>query len=52
MSFYWAMEREGEQVEGISGVILTCSGSLRGKHLEVLFKRELSDIDGNYVELN
>ena len=47
-----SISRQGEDVEGINGIILTCSGSLRGKRLEVIFRKELLDIDGNYVELD
>ena len=45
------IERDGKEVEGIGSVILTCSGSLRGKSLNVLFKKEIADIDGNLVEV-
>jgi integration host factor subunit beta len=46
------ISRNGKDIEGITSVILTCSGSLRGKRLEVVFKKELADIDGNNVEID
>ena len=46
-----SLEREGKMVGGVESVILTCSGSLRGKSLNIQFKKELSDIDGNLVEV-
>lgn len=46
-----SMDREGTMVKGIESIILTCSGSLRGKSLNVQFKKEISDIDGNSVEI-
>jgi integration host factor subunit beta len=44
--------RQGEEVQGVRSVVLTCSGSLRGKSLEVVFRKELIDIDGNYVDID
>ena len=45
------VERNGHTVEGVDSVVLTCAGPLRGKSLDVCFKKELVDIDGNYVSL-
>lgn len=45
------VERNGEMVEGVISVVLTCSGPLRGKSLDVQFRKELQDIDGNIVSL-
>ena len=47
-----SINRQGEEVEGVKSIILNCSGSLRGKSLEVVFRKELLDIDGNYVDID
>ena len=44
--------RDGKMVGGVESVILTCSGSLRGQSLNVQFKKELADVDGNRVFVN
>jgi DNA-binding protein HU-beta len=45
------VERSGREVTGVNSVILTCSGPLRGKSLDVRFRKELHDIDGNIVSI-
>ncbi len=46
------VDRGGEDVEGVVSVVLTCSGPLRGKSLDVRFLKELQDVDGNLVTLD
>jgi len=46
------VERGGVNVEGVTSIVLTCSGPLRGKSLDVRFCKELKDIDGNLVNLD
>lgn len=43
------VQRGDSTVEGVNSIILSCSGSLRGKSLNVQFKRNVKDIDGNSV---
>lgn len=46
------VEREGDSIEGAVSVILTCSGPLRGKSLDVRFCKAIKDIDGNVVSID
>ena len=46
------VERVGVEVEGVTSVVLTCSGPLRGKSLDVRFCKELKDVDGNIVNVD
>ena len=46
------VERGGVNVEGVTSIVLTCSGPLRGKSLDVRFCKELKDVDGNLVNLD
>lgn len=46
-----SVERESGPVEGVDSVVLTCSGPLRGRSLDVRFCKELTDIDGNVVSI-
>lgn len=41
--------RDESEVEGATSVVLTCSGPLRGKSLDVRFRKEIQDVDGNVV---
>ena len=45
------VERSGVQVTGVDSVILTCSTPLRGQSLDIRFRKELEDIDGNVVTI-
>jgi len=45
------VERNEDSVGGVTSVILTCSGPLRGKSLDVRFCKELKDVDGNVVSI-
>lgn len=45
------VERNEDSVAGVTSVILTCSGPLRGKSLDVRFCKELKDVDGNVVSI-
>ena len=45
------VDRNGDSVTGVTSVILTCSGPLRGKSLDVRFCKELKDVDGNVVSI-
>lgn len=45
------VERKEKSVEGVTSVILTCSGPLRGKSLDVRFCKALKDVDGNVVSI-
>jgi nucleoid DNA-binding protein len=47
-----SVERVGVEVEGVTSVVLTCSGPLRGKSLDVRFCKELKDVDGNIVNVD
>lgn len=46
------VERQEKSVEGVTSVILTCSGPLRGKSLDVRFCKALKDVDGNVVSID
>ena len=46
------IKRNGTMVSGVESVILTCGGSLKGKSLNIEFKKELFDVDGNTVYVN
>lgn len=46
------VERKDKSVEGVTSVVLTCSGSLRGKSLDVRFCKALKDVDGNVVSID
>lgn len=46
------VERGGVNVEGVTSIVLTCSGPLRGKSLDIRFCKELKDVDGNLVNLD
>jgi nucleoid DNA-binding protein len=46
------VERVGVEVEGVTSVVLTCSGPLRGKSLDVRFCKELKDVGGNLVNVD
>ena len=45
-----SISRKGEEVEGVSSVILHCEGALRGSSLNVVFHNPIEDIDGNVVQ--
>lgn len=45
------VQRNEESMAGVTSVILTCSGPLRGKSLDVRFCKELKDVDGNVVSI-
>ena len=47
-----SIEREGDSIEGVVSVVLTCSGPLRGKSLDVRFRKPLKDVDGNVVSID
>ena len=42
----------GHRCEGVTSVVLTCSGPLRGKSLDVRFCKALKDVDGNIVSID
>ena len=44
------VERGGVGIEGVTSIVLTCSGPLRGKSLDIRFCKELKDVDGNLVK--
>lgn len=46
------VERGGVGIEGVTSIVLTCSGPLRGKSLDIRFCKELKDVDGNLVNLD
>ena len=46
-----SVERNGDSIEGVMSVVLTCSGPLRGKSLDVRFCKALRDVDGNVVSI-
>ena len=46
------VEIDGRSENGIDSIILTCAGSLKGKSLNVSFKKEIRDVDGNSVAIN
>ena len=46
-----SVERNGDSIEGVMSVVLTCSGPLRGKSLDVRFCKALKDVDGNVVSI-
>ena len=47
-----SVERDGNSVEGVISVVLTCSAPLRGKSLDVRFCKALKDVDGNVVSIH
>lgn len=51
VSSHSTVERNGVDVQGVESIILTCSGPLRGKALDVRFCKELADVDGNLVTI-
>ena len=46
------VERSGVNIEGVTSVVLICSGPLRGKSLDVRFCKKLKDVDGNFVSID
>ena len=41
-----------EHLKGVRSVVIQCSSRLMGSSLQVLFRKSLSDIDGNMVAVN